>query len=1158
MTMPANYYERFDASKNYEEHLFLAGLGLQSAELNEIQKNAAYRLRGVADVLFKNGAIVRDCSISVNPSTGSVICDAGAVYANGAVRSVAASSLTIAVDTYVAVGVRLIETVVDDAVDPLLRDPATLTRNYDSPGAQRLKIEANWAHSLDSGVGEFFAIYDVYDGVVAPKEAPPQIDAISNAIQKYDQDSTGGTYIISGLGVSSVSLASDSRMSFRIGHGSARINGRSVDLVADRSFTFDAAPDLKLISSEPFLSDTSSAQRIDTDFSPVSAVTLVSITEQKTVTMVHGVVTGASDLLPDTSVLSLISVSQGATTYTATTDYLLTGGNVDWSPAGAEPAPGSSYSITYQYIASVSPSAVDSTGFTVTGAVSGTLVMTTYQYKLPRIDRLCLNTSGVATLIQGTPSADLPVPPSVPKGLLLLATVYQTWVGNINPISDGVKMISMDALNSVNTRLDRLLTLVAQSRLESNVAGRDASLKKSIFADPFFDDSMRDAGTSQTAAIFGGMMTLPIFLTAEYFADDVSTPTALPAVVGYSVTQDSKTSTMKVNPYNSFTPIAANITLSPSVDQMTYSAESWTSNLTSRVVVQLPYGSSSGIASTESIETVSSSLSVDQVIRPQYIDFVLDGFGSGETLAYMSFDNLGVHPLNGSSVAATLTANSDGHLTGRFRIPQNVAVGTKQVQFLGSGGSYGVAYFVAASWQENKTLRRVVTQYVYQFDPPPPPPPQPPVDPPPVVVDPPDPGDPPTPHPLTFVEQLYAQYVGRDGDSGGIAYWNAQLAATNDNRALLVHDFLYSAALVEYSALTPTGLAAYQAIYGNAQPCTVDPLAQTFMLSSNTQIAGVDLWFYAVGSSDVSVQIRTVSGGVPTRIVLAECRKKPSDVVTGGTHTRFSFASPLFLSADEEAAIVVLCNDATTQVDIAEIGKWNGTSWVTEQPYTVGVLLSSSNALTWTAHQDRDMRFRIVNQTYSSTSLVVDLGSISVTDVTDLMVMGLASKPTAATDVTYRVTLPGDIVKTVSANSPINLSSAITGDVQVEALLTGSSAMSPVLFQHGQLAYGWLSTEGDYVTRAMTAGTAVRIQVIVDAQLPTGSSIHFYWKGTDSGDTWSVSAIPQIASVAADNGFVEIIYEVTGVNENFVQIKAVLAGTAAARPFARNLRVMVM
>ena len=44
-----NYYNRFDPSKNYDKSLFLSGRGLQSAELNEIQDYAWYKIKGIGD-----------------------------------------------------------------------------------------------------------------------------------------------------------------------------------------------------------------------------------------------------------------------------------------------------------------------------------------------------------------------------------------------------------------------------------------------------------------------------------------------------------------------------------------------------------------------------------------------------------------------------------------------------------------------------------------------------------------------------------------------------------------------------------------------------------------------------------------------------------------------------------------------------------------------------------------------------------------------------------------------------------------------------------------------------------------------------------------------------------------------------------------------------
>src|SRR5689334_18955935 len=50
------------------------------------------------------------------------------------------------------------------------------------------------------------------------------------------------------------------------------------------------------------------------------------------------------------TVVSIVSVVQGSTTYVGGgTDYTLTSNQVDWAGAGAEPAAGSQYTVTYTY-----------------------------------------------------------------------------------------------------------------------------------------------------------------------------------------------------------------------------------------------------------------------------------------------------------------------------------------------------------------------------------------------------------------------------------------------------------------------------------------------------------------------------------------------------------------------------------------------------------------------------------------------------------------------------------------------------------------------------------------------------------------------------------------------------------------------------------------
>lgn len=1107
-TMPPQYYQRFDTAKEYEEHLFIAGRGLQSAELNEIQKHSANRLRGIADALFKDGDIVRDAACIVDGETGAVECFSGAIYIRGAVRGVAPASFTIPTTGTHSIGVRLIDTVVTALDDPDLLDPATGTRNYNEPGAERLRVHAQWGWSGDSSSGQFFPVYSVTDGFLAAKDPPPNLDPIVQSLARYDRDSAGGTYVVSGLALKA--MPDDGPLQvYSLQEGKARVYGYGIEINSSRRLTRAATPDLRAITNEPHLSAGATAQRINFDNTPGTNITEVAITAEKTVNLVHGVFTGAQDTLPDTSVLSLIEVKQGATTYVATTDYLLTAGKVDWSPGGAEPSPGSTYSVTYRYITTVTPTAVDDDGFTVTGAVAGTLVLVSYSQKLPRWDRLCLSQLGEPVWLTGIASAEAAQRPTVPADLLAIASVYQTWTADRLIYNDGVRVVPMPQLAAVEGRLDLLAQLIAQQRLESNIHTRESGTKKGLFTDPFIDDSQRDAGTSQTAAVVRGELVLPITATVHQVSADIAAPAVCAFTPVTSLQQILRTGEMKINPYQAFGLVPARVTLTPPVDRWTQTETIWSGPQTERFSIgnNAPVAAFGGSPTLGTVSTnvqnvlLNTSRSNIETLRPISISYRVEGFGPNEQLAMLLFDNVPITQPGG------LAANASGVLTGTFTIPTGIPAGNKLIAVVGRGGAYGEATFSGQGTLERQTWQQRTTVTTTWQSPPPP---------------------------------VSAPVLGPT---------QAVFGPTSNGT-------------MNPGAITDDGLLALLRITGNggdgAGVNSTDPLAQTFILRDNTQITAVDLWFVSASTTPTRIQIRETSTGLPNSQIVAESTVLPSAIVVGGNSTRINFAAPVLLLGGVEYALVVLCDDPVGGLAVAELGKFDSVAqqWITSQPYTVGVLLSSSNASTWTPHQDRDMAFRLLRANYTSTSRNINLGTAAVTAATDLILMSFAERPASATGVDYVLTLPDASTLTVTDGQAIQLPAAITGNIGVTARLTGTAEFSPVLTPGTQIVAGQVSLTADYVSRAVPAGSSSTIKVIYEAVVPSGATVAVQYKGIDIPDTWS-SNIAVASTRPVDDGFVEFIHTVTGVNETAAQIKLILNGTAAARPRIRDLRVIV-
>lgn len=402
----------------------------------------------------------------------------------------------------------------------------------------------------------------------------------------------------------------------------------------------------------------------------------------------------------------------------------------------------------------------------------------------------------------------------------------------------------------------------------------------------------------------------------------------------------------------------------------------------------------------------------------------------------------------------TVTADALGVLKGKFRIPAGVTAGTKRVQFIGSGGSYGEASFTGQGQLLTETRQQVtqITEWSWWW------------------------------------------------------WWS-------------------------------------------------DPLAQTFTPDRNMMISSVDLMVGKRGPKDVLVQIRQTTAGVPNRTIMGEGRLSSAELRSSGW-TRFELETPCRVDANTEYAIVVLTDDAETEIGVAELGKWDQENmrWITAQPYQVGVLLSSSNASTWTPHQDRDMTFRLNVAEFIGSSQAFDLGTVAVTGATDLVLLPVAENATADARVEFSLTMPDGSTLDVADGQQVQLTKPVTGNVGVRARIRARDGLAGKLYPGTALVTGAVQPVGTYSTRAIAAGQNSKLTVVYEALIPSGATVTAEYQAVGSSN-WT--ALPNPLTAPGDNeGFIEFTHTKSAINDEQIRVRLTLTGSAAARPRVRNLRVL--
>lgn len=701
------YYNRFNPVDKLKKILWAHKRPLQSSELNEVQDMVLDEIHTISNVLHKDGSLLEGGEMKLEG--GFLQVNASLVYALGFTHRVPSAAIAIGATEDCVLGVNIVESIVTAIDEPLLRDQAVGTRAFGQRGADRLKMQGQWVkESSLTDLTKFFPQVTIVDGLISSQAVEsPEFAGLDQRLAKYDY-SANGSYVVSGFIATYIEDDDGAQQhTLSVSEGSAHVEGYIIDYeFAHRAFV-DYALDDKSINNEPvsFVDD----GWYTTRWGPIATVGEISAQIEVTRTLIHGSFSGALDLLPDLSIVSITQVKQGAVTYTAGADYTLSGDYISWAPSGAEPATGSSYTVKYVYEAVITPVISDNrTQVYLAGLLPGSTPTIDYTFYIPRVDKLVLKRDGALTVVKGVPDFLNPVAPTVSSGLTL-ATI-RVLHGKAPLIkTDYLRAFQMSDIQNVFSELDTVKYNISQLVLRDAINNTDTTLvKRNIFTDPFTNNNQRDFGVTQNALTFNGVLEGQVISQDRLLSNNV--PVHLPFTQVIVVEQGAWSKTRLCNEFAAIPAPPAIMSLEPSV-------YTWTTEIFQTTVQDIPTVIAAGnvkwqkhpggnwsqynqlnalaLVNAGSRNGKVSVLTAGQVLGfgqtttttrevqptdgevyniPQVsIQMGAERFQGGETVN-VTFDSQSV----GSAIA-----NSGGHVNLTFSVPANVPSGAKAVIAVG-------------------------------------------------------------------------------------------------------------------------------------------------------------------------------------------------------------------------------------------------------------------------------------------------------------------------------------------------------------------------------------------------------------------------------------------------------------------------------------------
>lgn len=1201
------YYNTFDRDDNYTQLLFNPDRPLQQRELNELQSVLNQKIHALGDATFKEGDILSGLDFSLQKNTANntitVTIHEGFIYLDREARWTTGGVVTIPSTGRAYINAYVDESVVTSDEDSKLNDPTIGVPSTSAKGADRLKSTVNFsvyvplsgiANSPEEGAG----VYTFQDGNLNVVEDKPGVSKIMDLLATRTYE-TNGHYRVSGYDIMVNPQQPDNdNVQFYVTDGIAYVKGYRIQKESATNLSVPVSTDVREVVNEPTLYGSSNS-RIELSRRPLSNVESVTASVMQSQAIPR--TSSMTDIFPAGSygsgIVAIKNVTSSKGTVYGTLDNpatsvhpadikIINGNSIQWSSGSSViPATGTSYNVTFLYTkimangsdykVVIDKKALDENGLARTyisfegmngdkpSTIPGfTQVNTTYQFYLARRDLISLNALGDFVITPGEPDTIDKVQISnnsdnftLPIGWITVYPNSTTASANAHTTTN----LTFSDLQKMLARVQNLEWNVSQMAQDLSAStGQDPLKMRGVFSDGFTTIQQADEsifGTDEDPWIEDGKVvseaahsfsdaTITLgYKNVDYYdtpsVNNVTDPdndfTELMQWPGHYVSgtyknvnelsQTITTGIMNVNPYAVYPTQEGSLALNPAVDNQVDTNHQIVNNVEYKTLKVYRFWLHGGSNWTEDSQYVYDHL---------------------DNISWTDGTTAWVH--GGGKVGSGAPSNFDGGWGGVGKGSIVTSGGKKTEEEMKK-----YARTIEVSF-EAKGLKALDDNLRIFWD-----------------------GDgvngsqPLTTKPVSpSVAGTVSGTIRADGSGTAKGTFTVPANQPQGKHAIILRNDTTGTA-------TSTSKATYTAASKDVTVTDiinttfisakfVDPLGESFQFEGDRILTGVKLYFQSKDNEiPVKVQIRPLSdGGMPSSQVMGEAVNLPSEVNTsndGSKATLFAFDNPVLIESGVNYAFVVMSNSNKYNVFYAQMGQrklGSDNSVLVSNPYG-GTMFSSANAVSWTVHQDADLKFDITTAQFrdGNSQILFDPWTPKNKDIGVLQIPTMTEAEKSNIKMEYRVVLDsaGENATLDSASwqtidfstNEIDLGGYIR-QIQLRITFTSTKYMSPFVTLDTVTLMGLLTDlNGTYVTKTIDLGednfNTITYSYKVYNRNETRVTPRFHVGQSDTAYTWYTvdelkaqgATVTQSLSASNVNGFqtvqgvIKLSSSITGV-----------------------------